>query len=147
MDRHAVAGPQFHRTGLHDAGAQAGHFQHLIVSDFLHFASVFHDPRVGGIHAVHIRVNLANFGVQRPGQRHRRRVRSAPAQRRDVAIGRLALKTGDNNDIAAGQFLEHAVRIDFANPSFHVHRVGHDSRLRAGQGYRRTTEIGKGHRQ
>ena len=102
MNRHPVAGAKFHRPRLHDSGAEAGHFQHFVIRDFLHLAGGLHYPGIGGIHAIHIRKDLADFGIQRTGQSHRRRIGTAPSQRRDVAIGRYALKTGDDDNIAPG---------------------------------------------
>ena len=47
-----------------------------------------HDARVGGVDAVDVGVDQALVGLQRRGERDRRRVRAAAAERGDVAVRR-----------------------------------------------------------
>ena len=61
--------------------------------------AVRHDPRVGGEHAVHVGVDLADVRLERGGQRDRGGVRAAAAQRGDVlAVLRHALEAGHDRD-------------------------------------------------
>ena len=54
------------------------------------------DPRVGGVHAVDVGVDLAHLGAERGRDRDRGGVGAAPPERRDVAVGRDALEAGDH---------------------------------------------------
>ena len=51
-------------------------------------ARLGHDARVGGVDAVDVGVDLALVGLQRRGERHRRGVGAAAAERGDVAVRR-----------------------------------------------------------
>ena len=45
--------------GVHDAGADAGQLEHLVVADDVDLAGLGDEPRVGGVDAVHVGVDLA----------------------------------------------------------------------------------------
>ena len=85
---------------MHHLRAQTGEFEHFVIGNFLEFLRVLHNARIGGINAVHVRVNLAKVGLERGRQRNRRQIRTAAAQRGDLAFRRFALKTGDDDDVA-----------------------------------------------
>jgi hypothetical protein len=109
------------RPRVHDAGAHARHLQHLVVADGVHLAGVGDDPRVGGVHAVHVGVDLALDVV--PGEldrgrdRHRGGVAAAPPQGGDVAQLVHALEAGQHDDVPAVERLAQAVRVDLLDPA------------------------------
>jgi hypothetical protein len=70
------------------------------------------EPRVGGEDAVHVRVDLACVGAESGGERDRRRVRAAAAERRDVEVGGDALEAGDEDDPVGVERLVDPVRPD-----------------------------------
>ena len=74
------------RARLHDLGAEAGQFEHLVVGNLVQLLRVGHDARIGGVDAVHVRVNLAEIRLQRGGQGDGGEVRAAAAQRGDLAF-------------------------------------------------------------
>ena len=90
----------FDRPELHHLRARSGELQHLVVGDLLKLPRVGHDARIGGVDAVDVGVDLAEVGLERGGQRDGRQVRTAAAERRDLAAGRLPLKAGDDDDVA-----------------------------------------------
>ena len=91
---------KFDRARLHHLRAEAGEFEHFVVGNFLELLRARHDARVGGVNAVHVGVNLAKVGLQRRGQRDGGQIRTAAAQRGDLAFGGFALETGDDDDVA-----------------------------------------------
>src|SRR3989475_547583 len=93
------------RARLHHLRAEAGELQHFVVGNLLEFARAGHDARVGRIDAVHVGVNLAKSGFQSRRQCDGGQVRPPAAERGDLAIGRLALKTGDDDHVAVVQIL------------------------------------------
>ena len=70
------------------------------------------DPRVGGVDARDVGVDLARVGAERGGERHRGGVGPAAAERRDVERGRHALEAGNDRDVAAGERLPDPVGAD-----------------------------------
>jgi 2-polyprenyl-6-hydroxyphenyl methylase/3-demethylubiquinone-9 3-methyltransferase len=124
------------RARLHHLGAEARQFEHLVVGNLLELLRVRHDARVGGVNAVHVRVNLAEVGLERGGKRNRRQIRTAAAQRRDLAFRRLALEAGHDDDIARFEQFVDFLRRDVVNPGLGMNHVGDDARLRAGERHR-----------
>ena len=59
LHRHVELLGELDAARVHDAGPDAGQLQHLVVADRLHLPRLGHDPRVGGVNAVHVGVNLA----------------------------------------------------------------------------------------
>ena len=64
--RHVELLGELDRPRVHDARAHAGQLEHLVVADGVHLAGLGHDPRVGGVDAVHVGVDLARHFVSRP---------------------------------------------------------------------------------
>ena len=124
---------ELHRARLHHLRAEAGQFQHLVVGNFADLLRVRHQPRVGGVDPVHVRVDLAAVGLQRRGQRDRGQVRAAPAERGDVPVVVLSLETRDDHDVARVEILEDFLRRNVGDLRLGVEAVGDDPRLRAGQ--------------
>ena len=60
------------RAQLHHLGSSAGHFEHLVVGDLRNLARRRHEPRVGGVDTVDIRINLAKVSLERRSQSDRR---------------------------------------------------------------------------
>ncbi len=90
---------------------------------------------VGGVDAVDVRVDLADRRVERVRERHGGRVGAAAAQRGDVLLGGDALEAGDEDDLAVVHGLLDARRVDVEDARLHVHRVGDDAGLRAGEAH------------
>ena len=70
---------------------------------------------------------------KRRGERDRSQIRAAPAQRRDCALGTLALEAGYNHNVILGQQLVDLPRRNVRDFRFRVHAVGHDPSLRAAE--------------
>src|SRR5205807_1075791 len=101
---------------VHDAGADAGQLEHLVVADGVDLARLGDDARVGGVDAVHVGVDfaadlaVAGGGVvlHDGGEGDGRRVRAAAAQGGDVVLLVDALEAGDDDDLAVVEGLAHA---------------------------------------
>ena len=96
---HALRHGQLHRARLQHLGAERGHLQHLLVGDARDAAGAALDARVGGVDAVHVRVDVAALGLERGGDGHRRGVRPAAAERGDAAVGGDALEAREHGDL------------------------------------------------
>ena len=101
VDRNIVLLGEFNRARLQHRRAEPRQLQHLIVTDPGDLAGIFHDPRVGSKDPVHIRVILADFRLQHRPDRHQRRIAAATPQSRVISLGRYALKSRDDDDLAA----------------------------------------------
>ena len=101
MYRHVVAARVLDAAQHQHLGAAGRHLEHLLVADGRQLLGVRHDARIGGEDAVDVGVDLADVGVERRGQRDRRGVGAAAAERGDV-FGVLAdaLEAGDDGDRA-----------------------------------------------
>ena len=101
-DAHVVHHAELDRAHLQDLGAERGHFQHLLERDLVEAARLRHDARIGGVDAVDVGVDVAAVGLDRGGDRDRRGVGAAAAERGDAA-GVLvhALEAGDHRDLPA----------------------------------------------
>jgi len=86
------------RPRTHHAGAEAGQFEHLVVGDRVEPPGLREHPRVGGVDAIHVGVDLAQVGVEHGCEGYGRRVGAAAAERGDVAILVDALKAGGDDD-------------------------------------------------
>ena len=82
---HAVIARELDRTQREHAPAGRRHLEHLVERDARQLARRRHDPRVGGVHAFDVGVDLAHVGAERGRERDRGGVGTAAAQRRDVA--------------------------------------------------------------
>ena len=111
------------------AAARRGHLEHLVVGDARQHPGVRHNPRIRGVDARHVRVDLAGLRAERGRQRDGRRVRAAPAERRDVPRGRDTLKAGDDGDVAGLDRGPEPVGADVEDLRPGVGRVGDDPGL------------------
>ena len=59
MQRHVELLGELDAARVHDAGADAGQLQHLVVADGVDLAGLGHDARVGGVDAVDVGVDFA----------------------------------------------------------------------------------------
>ena len=128
VDRHAVLLGELDRPRVHHPRAQAGQLEHLVVADAVDLAGLGDDPRVGGVDAVDVGVDLAGVGAQHGGQGHGRRVGAAAAQRRDVVVLVDALEAGDDHDLALAQRLGHPLGRDVPDAGLGVEAVGRPGR-------------------
>ena len=117
--RHVELLGELDAARVHDAGADAGQFEHLVVADAVHLARFGHDARIGGVDAVHVGVDFAadvavrflgRIVLHDGGQGDGGGVGAAAAERGDVAVLVDALEAGDDDDLALGQRLPHALR-------------------------------------
>ena len=112
----------------------------------MQLAGVRHDPRVGRVDAVDVRIDLAGVGAEGGGKRDGGRVRAAAAERRDVELRGNALEAGDEDDPLLVECLVDAVRADVDDLRLAVRGVGHDPRLRAGERDRLVAQVVDRHR-
>ncbi len=85
VDLHAVVACELDRTQREHAAARRRHLEHLVEGDVRKLPGGGDDARVGAVDTLDVGVDLAGIRRQRRGQRDRRRVGAAPAQRGDVA--------------------------------------------------------------
>ena len=130
---------------MHDFGAAAGHFKHLVVGEFVHFAGVFHHARVAGEDAFHVGENLAQVGFDRGGDGDGGEVGAAPAQRGRLAVVGFALESGNDDDVSCVEKLVDLVRRDVADLRLGMDAVGDDARLRSGERDGFVSEVLDGH--
>ena len=145
MDRDAVLLGELDRPGVHHAGPQACQLEHLVIADAVDLAGFGDDPGVGGVHAVHVGVDLAGGGAEHRGQGDGRGIGAAAAQGRDVVILIHALEPGNDDDLALGEGLGHAVIGDVLDPRFGVKAVGHQADLGPGEADRGHPQALDGH--
>ena len=141
----AVAFGHFHRAVVQDLGAQGGQLQHLVVSDLFQLEGAGHMAGIGGEHAVHIGVDLAQVGPQGGGQRHGGGIGAAPAQGGDVVVLVQALEAGHDDDGLLIQLRQHALGVQPLDAGVSVDRVGAESGLPARQGDDRVAHGLDGH--
>ncbi len=132
--RHAIFSRKLHGTGLQHLGTKTRKLEHLLHSQAVEPARFRHDARIGGEHALDIGVDPALGRLERRRQRHRRRVRPAAAERRDIALLIDALKTSDHHDSSAIEILSHPRGVDVENPRSAVGIVRQYVNLAAGVG-------------
>ena len=106
--------------------------QHLIIGDLIELAGVFHQPRVGGIHTVHIGIDLAEVGMQHRRQGDGARIRPAAPEGRHIIIPVKALKARHDHDVVLADLVFHPLLLNAAYPRAAMVRVGHKARLPAG---------------
>ena len=101
-DAHLVHHAELDRAHLQHLGAERGELQHFLERDLVEPLRLRHHARVGGVDAVDVGVDVAAVGLDRGGDRHRRGVGAAAAERGDAA-GLLvdALEAGDHRDLLA----------------------------------------------
>ena len=131
--RHIIGKGQLHRFGMQHLRPRPGQGQHIPGVDLRQEPCLRDHAGVGGINALHVRIDIAGVGLQRGGQRHRRRVRAAPAEACDVPGGAHALKARHHRDAAPAEFPADAARLDDADLPVAVVRIGQNARLPAGE--------------
>ena len=75
-----------------------GEFEHFFVSDRFQLARAGDDPRIGGINAVNVGIDVAAVGFDRRSNCNRRSIRSAAPQRGYAIVICQSLKTGDDSN-------------------------------------------------
>ena len=105
MNFYVVFFAEFDRAAVHDAGAEAGHFEYLVVADLVDLDGLLEYAGVGGIDAVNIGIDFADLGLQGRRQRDRAGIRAAATECGDVLILVNALKAGDDDDLALVEML------------------------------------------
>src|SRR5215204_1724673 len=90
-----------HAAQMQHLGPACRHLEHLLVTDVRDASSAGHDPRVGGVNAIDVGIDLAMVGAEGRRQRNRRRVRSAAAKRGHVLrVLRNPLEACDDDDVS-----------------------------------------------
>ena len=84
-DAHIVHHAEFDRAHLQHLGAERGQLQHFLERDAVEPARLRHHPRVGGVDAVDVGVDVAAVGMDGGRDRDRRRIGAAAAERGDPA--------------------------------------------------------------
>ena len=102
--------------------------QHFIISDLTEFLRILDDPRIGGVNAVYIRIDLAGVRMERRGDRDSCRIGAAASEGRQVVIPVDALEARDQNDPSCFEFMLDPVGIDplEAGISVNTRGVHHD---------------------
>src|SRR5690606_27149189 len=101
VDGYVLAAGVLDTAQMQDLRPTGRHLQHFLVRDLRDLPRCWRDPRVGGVDAVDIGVDLTHIGVQRRGQSNGGGVRAATTDRGDV-LGVLAdaLEAGHDDDVA-----------------------------------------------
>ena len=148
VQRDVEAAGVLHAAQVQDLGAVRRQFQHLLRGDPVQLLGRGHDARIRGVHAVHVRVDLAHVRLQGCGQRHGGGVRTAATQGGDV-LGRAvhALEARDDRHVVVVQRLLNPQRADLHELGRTVGAVRDHARLGAREGLRRDAEVRDGHGQ
>ena len=120
--------------------ALAGQFQHFIISNLIQFSGIGHQTGIGGIHAVHIRIDLAQIRPECRRQRNGTGIGAAAAQRCNVTVAVHALKSGHDHDPMLVQLRLNPLTVDLFDAGVRVHGGGLDAHLP-----RRQRHAGKPH--
>jgi hypothetical protein len=123
---------EFHRADLQHLRTQAGHLQHFFERHAVKPARFFDHARVGRVDTVDVRIDQALVRFQRSRDGHRRGVRTAATERRDMAFRVDALEAGDHHHLARVEIAQHALAVDFANACLGERAVGFDRHLPTG---------------
>ena len=115
-------------------GAHAGHFQHFFIGHTIHLAGAGADVGVGGVDAVHIRVDLAFHRTQGGSQGNGRSIGAAAAQSGDALGLRAPLETGDHQHVVLIQIAAQALAVDGFDTRIAVIVIGNDGDLPCQQG-------------
>ena len=99
------------------------------------------DPRIGGVDAVDVGVDVAAFGAQGGGDRHRRGVRAAAAQGRDPVVRVDALEAREHGDLPLAHPADDLLALDALDARAAVGVVGADRDLPAQPGTRGDADL------
>ena len=133
LQLHIVLFSQLHAAVVQHLCAQRCQFQHLVKGDLLQLTGVAHLARVGGINALHIRVDLAAVSVQGSGNRHSTGVGAAASQSGDVIQLVQALEACHHHHAVALQLGGDPLGLQPGDARLGVGAVGAEARLPAGQ--------------
>ena len=100
MQPHASAARVLDRAQHQHTCAARRELEHLLVRDARELACVRDQPRVGGVDAVHVGVDLADRRVERGRQGDGGRVRAAASECRHILVLRQALEAGHDGNLA-----------------------------------------------
>ena len=126
-------------------GPQRGQLQHLVIGDLVQLVGGGHHAGVSRVHAVHVGVNLAQIGVERRCDGHRRRIRPPPAQGGDIVVLVQPLEAGDDDDAPLVQLRPDALPLHPLDAGVSVAGVGAEARLPAGERHHREAHALDGH--
>ena len=104
-------------------------FQHFIICDLVQLPGVGDDAGIRGVHAVHIRIDLAQIRPESRRQRYGAGVAAAAAQRCDVPQTIHALKARHQNDAVLIQFRPDPLGVDLLDPGIGMYLGGLDAHL------------------
>ena len=107
--------------------------EHLVIGHGVVFDRIREFTRVGGVYAVHVRVDAAAVGVQQRRQRNCRGIRAAAPEGRHVSLGIDPLKARDQDNVPRLQFPDDAVALQAKHPRAAVDTLRQKSRLPAAQ--------------
>ena len=133
VDWHVKLLAELNRAAVHHARAQAGQLEHLVVADLLDAARRGQKPRVGGINAVDVGIDLASTGLEHRGQGDGRGVAAAAAKCGDVEVVVDPLKAGGDDNVALVEQAAHAIGGDRVDAGLGMCAIRADADLRTGQ--------------
>ena len=125
---------EFDGARLHHFGTRAGHFQQLVVGNFIDFFCLTDQVRVAGKYAVHISENLAGIGIQCASQRDCSQIRAPATKNRCFSLVRLPLKSGNDDDVILVQEIMDLSWTNVRDFRFCMHAISQDACFRAGHG-------------
>jgi hypothetical protein len=144
---HLVLAREFHRADLQHLGTQGRELEHFLERHRRQAPRLGHDPRIGRVHAVHVRVDLALVGLERRRQRDARGIGAAAPERGDVVVVVDALEAGDDDHVSIHQVAADAFLLDGEDACLGERGVGDDRNLPAGIAPRLEPDSLQGERQ
>ena len=143
LDGHAVPCRQRDRTVMEHLRAVRGEAEHLVAGDGGEPPRRRAHARIGGINAVHVRINDTALRAEKGRERHGARVAAAAPERGDISRRVDALKACREHDAPLRQLLPDALRAHASHVRAAVRTVRPDRHLPAGERDCRHTERGK----
>ena len=143
LDGHAVPCRQRDRTVVEHLRTVRGKAEHLVAGDGGEPPRRRAHARIGGINAVHVRINDTALRAEEGRERHGARVAAAAPERGDVSRRVNALKACREHDAPLRQLLPDALRAHASHVRAAVRAVRPDRHLPAGERDCRHTERGK----
>ena len=138
---HMIFFGQLHAAVVEYLGPLAGQLQHFIIGDLLQLHRAGGHPRVRGIHAVHIGVDLAQVRAEGGGQSHGAGVGPAPAQGGHVAEAVDSLEASHQDDLVLVQLPLDALGIDLLDAGVGIGAGGLDAHLPGGKAHHRQAHV------
>jgi len=109
-------------------------FEHFVIGNLGKLLRGRHDPGIGGVDTIDVGVDLAEIGLEGGGEGDGGEVGSATAEGGDLAIVGLALKTGDDHNIAGIEELMDLGGGNVADLGLGMDAIGDDAGLGSGEG-------------